>query len=199
MAGTLPSKNPVSLMIATSAASRSRFAASHAPRWAELDSSSPSNRYLTLIGQPPARREQAAGGHQVGVDLALVVGCAAGQHPVARRRPARTAARSTARADRPAGRRSARRRGPSARPGRGASRRRRPGGRRSRRPRRARGRPRPARRRATGRHAGSRRRARAVPRCSGSAGTPCTTRAARRGSSRGGLRGRRRCQACPAL
>ena len=42
MAGRLPSKKPESLMIATSAASRSRFASSHASRWTELDSSSPS-------------------------------------------------------------------------------------------------------------------------------------------------------------
>ncbi len=37
---------------------------------------------LDVDRQPPARREQATGRHQVGVDLALVVGCAAGQHPV---------------------------------------------------------------------------------------------------------------------
>ncbi len=53
IAGRLPSKKPVSLMIATSAASRSRLASSQMSRCAELDSSSPSNRYLTLIGKPP--------------------------------------------------------------------------------------------------------------------------------------------------
>ena len=50
------------------------------------------------------------------MDLALVVGRAAAEDPVARRRPARTAATSTGRAGRPAGRRSGRRRGRSARP-----------------------------------------------------------------------------------
>ena len=53
MAGRLPSKKPVSLMIATSALSRSLFAASQASRWTELDSSSPSKTYLTLTGSRP--------------------------------------------------------------------------------------------------------------------------------------------------
>ena len=50
IAGRLPSKKPVSLMIATSALRRSLLAASQASRWAELDSSSPSKTYLTLTG-----------------------------------------------------------------------------------------------------------------------------------------------------
>ena len=40
--GMLPSKNPLSLMIATSEVSRSRFASIQRSRWTDDDSSSPS-------------------------------------------------------------------------------------------------------------------------------------------------------------
>ena len=60
IAGTLPSKKPESLMIAASALSRSRLSASQRSRCAELDSSSPSNRYLTLTGKRPAVARIAA-------------------------------------------------------------------------------------------------------------------------------------------
>ena len=142
-----------------------------------------------------AGREDGRRGHQVDVDLALVVGRATGRASDRRRRPARTAATSTGRAGRPAGRRSGRRRGPSARPGRAASRRRRRDGRRSRRPRRARGRRRvsasashSAARTAVGRVAGQCRDARdpeeLLVRGSGA------RRASRRGGPQGGGRSR---------
>jgi len=60
MAGRLPSKNDVSLMTATSADNRSRSAVSHASRWTELDSSSPSKTYFTLTGSLPRVARSAA-------------------------------------------------------------------------------------------------------------------------------------------
>ena len=147
-----------------------------------------------------ARREQRLGGHQVGVDLALVVGCAAGQHPVADDdRLERRRGPQLERVDRldvvvavDEDRRGAGGVEPVGVDDRVAA-----GlgdldvleaGRR------------PARRRATRRRAGSRRRARAAPRCSGSAGTPCTTRGGVGvGRVEVGLEGGVGRRACPAL
>ena len=190
MAGRLPSKKPVSLMIATSAARRSRLAASQASRPSDELSSSPSKTYLHVDRERPAGRQDRRAppwrGRGSGPCRRPTRGRASGR----RRRPARTAATSTGRAGRPAGRRSGRRPGPSARPRRGASRRRRPGARWSPRPRRARGPRLAGSRPATRRRAGRRGRARAGPRCSGCAGSPCSSRAARRGSRRGAARAR---------
>ena len=84
IAGRLPSKKPVSLMTPTSAASRSRLASSQASR---CDRSStpprPRTRTCRLTGSPPRVAQQRLGRHDVEVDLALVVGRAAGEHPVA--------------------------------------------------------------------------------------------------------------------
>ena len=191
MAGMLPSKKPVSLMIATSAASRSRFASSQR---VEVDGA----RLLLALEHVAhvdrhraTRREEARGGHHVGVDLALVVGRAAREDPVAdddrlerRRRP------QVERVDRldvvvavDDDRRGVRRVEPvgvddrvaagladldvlEAGRGQGV------------------GQPAPRRR-------GSRRRGPGWPRRSGSGGTPCTTRAGRPWSRRDGRRGRR--------
>ncbi len=182
MAGMLPSKKPVSLMIATSAVSRSRLAVSQASR--------PSEPALlgALEHVPDVDREAAAGragsrpppwrGRGSGPCRRLPRARASGR----RRRPARTAARSTGRADRPAGRRSGRRRG-GGRPV-GVQ----PVGVDDRVEARLldrdvleaggpEGRP-----RATRRPGARRARAPATPRCWGSAGTPCSSPAERRGS-----------------
>ena len=163
MAGRLPSKNPVSLMIATSAASRSRSASSQRVEVGRARLLLALEDVLDVDGKRAAGREQRrrrpSGGRGSGPCRRPRRGRGSGR----RRRPARTAARSTGRAGRPAGRRSGRRRGPSGRPGRGASRRRRPGGRRSR-PTSACSRP-----AAVSASASHRRRARQSSACSGSA------------------------------
>ena len=164
IAGRLPSKKPVSLMIATSAASRSRLASSQRVEMdAELDSSSPSKTNLRLTGSAPrvARSASVARRWRWSWPLSSAA-------PRASIRPLDDD-------------RLERRRGPelervdrldvvvavderrSGRPRRGASRRRRSGGRRSPRPRRARSRSARGRRRSTRR---SRRQSAA---CSGSA------------------------------
>ena len=81
IAGTLPSKNPVSLMTTTSAASRSRFSSIHASRL---------SRAVLLLaleherevdrGRPPDRPQRLERG-QVHDQLALVVGDAAPDEP----------------------------------------------------------------------------------------------------------------------
>ncbi len=83
IAGRLPSKKPLSLITARSAARRSRLASSQASRWIELDSSSPSKTNLRLTGRPPRVARIASVAPQMDVDLALVVGRAPADHPVA--------------------------------------------------------------------------------------------------------------------
>ena len=190
MAGMLPSKNPVSLMIAASAASRSLLAVE--PRVEALRRA----LLLALEHVPDVDREAHRGwpgsrrppwrGRGSGPCRPPSRERASGR----RRSPARTAARSTGRADRPAGRRSGRRPGPSGRPRHGASRRRRRDGRRLRDldVLEAGG---PQGRRPATRRLGERRaRAPAGPRCSGSGGSPCSFRAGRRGSRPGAARSR---------
>ena len=132
IAGTLPSKKPVSLMIATSAARRSRLASSHASRWTRARLLLALEHVLDVDRQRAARRQERLGRHQVERGSGPCRRRRRGRASGRRRRPARTAATSRGRAGRPAGRRSGRRRGRSGRPRRAASRRRRPGGRRSR-------------------------------------------------------------------
>ncbi len=158
-------------------------------RWTELDSSSPSKTNLRLTGSAPRVASRAAAAITWAWTLALVVGRAAGQQPVADDGRLERRRRPTGRAGRPAGRRSGRRRGPSGRRRRGASRRRRSGGRRSRRPRRAPGRRRSGRRPATRPRAGSRPRARGARRCSGCAGSRASERGVARRIARGSLEG----------
>ena len=110
MAGRLPSKKPVSLMTARSAARRSRLATSQASklRRAGLLLALEDDRRLT--GSRARRLQPGARRPQVEMDLALVVGGATRVDRGRSRRAARTAAAPTGRADRPAGRRSGRRR-----------------------------------------------------------------------------------------
>ena len=193
MAGTFPVKKPVSLMIATSAATRSRFASSHASRCVELDSSSPSNTYLRLTGKRPRVARTAAADITMGVDLALVVGRA----PRASIRPSTTTGsngRRRPQVERIDGldvvvavdedRRSAGSVEPVGVDDRMTARLVRLG--------RARVPPPRARRRASRRHADSRQRGPGAPRCSGCAGTPGRTRDGRRQFARGMRPGRRR-------
>ena len=61
IAGTLPSKKPVSLITATSAARRSRFASIQAYRLSEPYSSSPSNtNFRFTAGARPAARSASS-------------------------------------------------------------------------------------------------------------------------------------------
>ena len=81
IAGRLPSKKPLSLMIATSAPRRSRLASSHASRWTRARLLLALEDVADVDREATARREDGRGRHQVEVDLALVVGGAAAEHP----------------------------------------------------------------------------------------------------------------------
>ena len=85
MAGMFPSKKPESATSATSAARRPALAVSHASRWTELDSSSPSNTSLRLRGSDPrvARTASTAATAMAMFDLSS-------DAPRARTRPSRT-------------------------------------------------------------------------------------------------------------
>ena len=70
-------------MNATSAESRSRSASSHWSRWTELEFLLAFEHVLHVDREAAAGRQHRTGRHDVGMDLALVVGRATGEDPVA--------------------------------------------------------------------------------------------------------------------